>query len=234
MFLLVHSPLVGPSTWSLTADALQARGHSAFVPDLWAHEATAPGDWSAFGRAMAGASSRLPAKTPVHLVAHSGAGPLLPHLSRYLTHEVASYVYVDAGLPRDKASFLDLLEDELPEHAAKMKSDLERGIAYPQWEEEALRSVVPDSHRRRRLVTEIHPQPLKYFQTPIPVPSDWPDAPCGYLQLSPAYQYSAERARQQGWLVTELEAGHFHMLVDPEAVAQAVEQLAERAPRNIV
>jgi hypothetical protein len=59
---------------------------------------------------------------------------------------------------------------------------------------------------------------LDFFSEPIPVSKGWPDASCVYIKLSPAYQYSASQAWEAGWLTYELEAGHFHMLVDPAAV----------------
>ena len=34
LFVLVHSPLVGPATWEPVARELAARGHCALVPSL--------------------------------------------------------------------------------------------------------------------------------------------------------------------------------------------------------
>jgi hypothetical protein len=34
VFMLIHSPLVGPFTWSLVAEELRARGQEMFVPTL--------------------------------------------------------------------------------------------------------------------------------------------------------------------------------------------------------
>ena len=38
---------------------------------------------------------------PVVLVAHSGAGPLLPAIRASIHNPIRAYVFVDAGLPRD-------------------------------------------------------------------------------------------------------------------------------------
>jgi hypothetical protein len=35
----------------------------------------------------------------------------------------------------------------------------------------------------------------------VPVPEDWPDAPCGYLQLSSAWDQQARQAELRGWPV---------------------------------
>ena len=72
---------------------------------------------------------------------------------------------------------------------------------------------------RRQMVAELRPRGLDFFTEPIPVFEGWPDASCIYIKFSPPYGYPAIQARQAGWPTYELEAGHFHMLVDPVAVA---------------
>jgi hypothetical protein len=43
-------------------------------------------------------------------------------------------------------------------------------------------------------------------ETPeAPVPDDWPEAPCGYLQLSTAYDQEARQASLRGWPVAACE-----------------------------
>lgn len=57
----------------------------------------------------------------------------------------------------------------------------------------------------------------------LPLPTDWPDAPCSLLQLSPAYDAAARLARARGWPVLTLDgAGHFAALTDPHRVAGAL------------
>lgn len=54
MFVLVHSPVVGPSTWRWVAGALRSRGQDAVVPNLVSGAlAGSPGE---FARAAAQAS----------------------------------------------------------------------------------------------------------------------------------------------------------------------------------
>lgn len=47
-----------------------------------------------------------------------------------------------------------------------------------------------------------------------------------YLRLSEGYESSAADAERRGWPVRRLVAGHFHMLVDPARVAEAIVDLA--------
>ncbi len=63
---------------------------------------------------------------------------------------------------------------------------------------------------------------------PIPVFAGWPDAPCAYIKFSRGFQSPAEQARQRGWVTYEFDGGHFHMLVDPTAVANALVDFARQ------
>src|SRR5919197_5028072 len=73
VFVLIHSPLVGPTTWSAVAAELEQSGRQAVVPSLvGVADAPAP-QWRHVVDAVRDASS--PIEDPVVLVAHSGAGP---------------------------------------------------------------------------------------------------------------------------------------------------------------
>jgi hypothetical protein len=52
-----------------------------------------------------------------------------------------------------------------------------------------------------------------------------PDIPCGYVLLSEAYLSQLKRAQRAGWPSRRFQAGHFHMLVDPVAVAIGIIEL---------
>ncbi|MGH9246305.1 MAG: alpha/beta hydrolase, partial [Acidimicrobiales bacterium] len=73
-FVLVHSPLVGPFTWTLVADELRARGFLVTVPSL-PEERREP-YWRHHAEAVAVQAER--AARPLVVVGHSGACPLLP------------------------------------------------------------------------------------------------------------------------------------------------------------
>jgi hypothetical protein len=169
---------------------------------------------------------------PLALIAHSGAGLLLPAIREAIDRPIAAYVFVDAGIPEDGKSRLDLLRSEMPEVAEATYSTLLAGGRVPGWTDQSLQTALPDPAHRRTVLMEMYPQSLAYFNEPIPVPEYWPDAPCAYLQLTPIYDMHAERARRNGWAFRRLEGGHFHMLVDPGAVAAAVVELIEECTQS--
>lgn len=222
MFVLVPSPLVGPATWAPVAAVLREHGYDTIVPMLTDQADDPRPTWQQHAEAVAQALAGADAKAPLILAGHSGAGPLLPAIRRQRAHPVAAYLFVDAGIPRDRASRLDLLAAEAPEWAAAFREDLLAGARYPTWTDDDLWELVPDAQQRAAVLTEMRPRPLAFFSEPIPVFAGWPDAPCAYLHFSAAYEVPAAHAQRAGWAYRRIDAGHFHMLVDPAGVAQAM------------
>jgi pimeloyl-ACP methyl ester carboxylesterase len=229
LFVLVHSPLVGSLTWSLVASALRERGNSAVVPLLHDSEGSGDSYWAQHVASVTEALASVPPEQPVVLVGHSGAGPLLPALGRAIPHRITAYLFVDAGLPLDGRSHLSDMAASVPELARQLRTHLAGGGRFPEWREEDLRTIVPDPAMRRRLVADLQPRDLTFFEEPIPGFASGPHAPCAYLQFSAPYEGAAARARQEGWPFRAIAAGHFHMLVEPEEVAAALVDLARAA-----
>ena len=222
MFVLIHSPLVGTLTWSLVADEMRQRGLDVLVPDLEDSSDSKESFWKQHAESVSRALAHVPRETPLTLVAHSGAGPLLPAIRHLLTNAVTAYVFVDAGIPRDGATRLDLMKSEDPKWAEGFQQELTRGDLFPTWSFDDLQEVIPDTSLRLQTVAELRPRGLDFFTEPIPVFDSWPDAPCIYIQFSASYEKPAAQAREAGWQVAELEAGHFHMLVDAKAVTDLI------------
>ncbi len=226
LFVLVHSPLVGPSTWSLVADQLRAQQIDAVVPNLFDSELDQRPYWQQHAGSVAHVLGAFPHDRTLILVGHSGAGPLLPAIRQLLPQTVAGYIFVDAGLPLAGASRLDLLTSESSTFATDLRQHLEAGERFPTWADAELRSVIPNRHHHHQLLAELRPRALPFFAEPIPVFGGWPDAPCAYIQFSAAYDAYAIQARQAKWSVYTIEADHFHMLVAPVVVANLLEAVA--------
>ncbi len=86
--------------------------------------------------------------------------------------------------------------------------------------------LIPDPGLRHDFIQELRPTPIAVYDEPLPVFSGWPDAPCGYVKFSAAYEREALRARRNGWRVLDLPGSHFHMLVEPRKVAGALVDFA--------
>ena len=223
VFVLIHSPLVGPLTWSRVAEHLRQRDREAVVPavlgdDERAHVAY----WQQEVESIRSQLTSVPRDRPLILVGHSGAGALLPAIRTMMPQQVMNYVFVDAGLPHPGQTRLEEIRASAPELAEELQPHLAAGGRFPEWTDEDLRDEIPDDRTRAALLTELQPRALDFFEEPMPLVADWPDAPCSYIQLSPGYSSAAEAARHVGWPVKVFEAGHFHMLVDPAGVTEAL------------
>ncbi len=221
LMILVHSPLVGPFTWSLVAKSLQADGFDVLVPVLIDSGETPPPYWQQHAVCMQQALVSIPPERPLVLVGHSGAGSLLPVLAQAAHRPVTAYLFVDAVLPHPGKTQLE----EMPEELRQL---LAEGTHFPNWRDEDLKEVLPDGRARQQLLAEVQPRPLNFFEEVMPEVSGWPDAPGGYLLFTQGYRPYLEQAQRAGWPSRALSAGHFHLLVDPVAVAATLVELMKQ------
>jgi len=222
VYALIHSPLVGPLTWKLVTEEMRQRGIEVIVPTLVDAPDSEEPYWKQHAESVSQALTQVPQDTPLTLVAHSGTGPLLPVIRESLANPVNAYVFVDAGIPRDGATRLELMKSEDSEWAQQFQEYLESGGRFPNWSFDDLQEIIPDESLRKQMVEEINPRALDFFTEPIPVFEGWPDAPCIYVLFSEPYKRAAVEARGLGWPTYELEAGHFHMLVNAKAVTDLI------------
>ena len=229
-FVLIHSPLVGPYTWQPVAAVLAARGHTVVVPSLV--NGALP-FWSGHTRAIAEAfDSQARGSVPV-LVGHSGAGPLLPAARQAIAGEVAGYIFVDAPMPRDGRSRLDLFGSRA--EADRLRAAASGGVLPPwgaSFDEDTWRGLIPADRARARFRAELRPTPLLVYEEPLTVFTGWPDAPCGYLQLSSAYAAAANEARNLGWDTRTLPGHHLQMIAEPERVAGVIAEISSGFPAH--
>jgi hypothetical protein len=222
-FALLHSPLLGPMTWQAVAGDLARRGHAAVAP-AWPPLSGIAGGF--YGALADGAAALAPSADKLLLVAHSGAGALVPSLADRLGGRVAGVIFADAILPHPGRSWFDTAPAEMRE---RLRAGARMG-ELPAWDEwwppGALERLLPDPGVRQALVAELEPLPLAYFEEKAPA-APLP-APAAYLQLSGAYDDESQVAARSGWPLVRLPLHHLAMLTHPEAVATALESLAAR------
>ena len=224
VFLLVHSPLVGPSTWLPVARELERRGHRSLVPTLTGVADAPPPLWRycvASVRDNVGTSS-----DPIVLVGHSGAGLLLPAIAAACNVITRRLIFVDSALP-ERTGETPVVPDAFLAQivALAVKDRLPPWSSW--WGDGAMRQLVPAATQRNRLTADMPSLPLAYARERIPSPPGWERVPCSYLLLSEAYSGAAAAARLRGWRVEAIAgAQHLHMVVAPEAVTEALLRLA--------
>lgn len=225
VFVLVHSPAVGPSTWRPVAEYLTSAGYHARVPSLLQVGRGEPPYWPRLIGAVREDLAQVPTSTPVTLVAHSNAGVFLPLIAAGLAHRVTASVFVDAALPAVSEAtpvaapeFLGFLQPMV------VNGTLPRWTDW--WDEADLAPLFPDAATRRTVTEEQPSLPMAYFEQYVPVPVGWDSQRCAYLRFSPPYDALATEARERGWRIAHLPGGHLHQLVDPAGTAQHLVELS--------
>jgi hypothetical protein len=220
-FVLVHSPLVGPTSWWPVARELERRGRVAVGPSLIGVAEAAEPQWRYVPAAVRVATSHL--QQPIVLVGHSGAGLLLPVIADALDVEVAGLVFVDSRLP-PPAGRSPLGAPEFIDQLRAMATD---GLL-PTWSRwfglDAMRELVPDERLRADLEAEMPRLPLSYFEVAVPLPDEWcARYPCAYLLLSDPYRESAAEARTYRWPVIEIDGvQHLAIATNPIPVTEVL------------
>ncbi|SRR5665213_1167888 len=117
--VLLHSPLVGPGTWSELAPLLRARGYGVTAPD---YSAVMQGPQPYYEKIISAAAMIRP-KEPVVFVAHSGAGALIPALATKPGGQRSGAIFMDALLPHPGRAWFDTVSDTLKAHLRNVARD---------------------------------------------------------------------------------------------------------------
>lgn len=220
--LLVHSPLVGPSSWRPLADVARDRGIDAVRPDLTGvAEAVSP-QWQHLVdvavRSAVGPSG-------VVVVGHSGAGAVLPAIGERLGRRSRALVFVDAVVPpvegehRSSPGFLEFIDDKA------VDGRLPRWLDW--WPAETVNELVTSPADREELRADMPRLHRSFYDDPVPVPPDWAGGPCAYLELSAAYDEEYDQAGELRWPRTSIDGTHLSIFSDPSGVLDAIETLLE-------
>jgi pimeloyl-ACP methyl ester carboxylesterase len=219
--VLIHSPLVGPGTWRRLAPELSTRGWQAVVPDL---RKVMRGDGPFYPKladAIADQVLRARSTAPVTLLAHSGAGAIVP-LAAAAIAAVERTIFLDAILPHPRRSWREAVPPSLWQQLAARERD---GVLPPWlewWPKTAIESLFRDSSDLEAFKSELDPVPLAYFEERAPDLQIPAGIDCFYVQTSRAYAAEAEIAKSLGWSTRTMALNHLAMLTHPEQVTQAV------------
>jgi hypothetical protein len=220
--LLVHSPLVGPSCWRAVADLAREAGSEVAIPDLTGVATAPPPRWRWFADAAAEAARPLPA--PVDVVAHSGAGAMLPAIALRLGARRGAMAFVDAVVPPARGRHVTP-PGRRAELDAMTGADGRLPSWFDWWPPEVVEELVPDPAVRAELAAEAPRVPRALYDETVPVPPGWTTWPAVYLQLGEPYDEDAAIARDLGWPVARYDADHLAIRTDAVAVTAALDAL---------
>lgn len=216
---LLPSPLLGPAAWQAVGELLAFRG--------WA-VATLPafGRISSYRDVLDTWERALPADDDYVLVPHSNAGLYVAALGE--RRRVLGHVFVDAGLP-PAAGAVPLAEP--PHYRSLVGLADEHGVLPPWtgwWDEATLEGLFPDAGTRADVEAEQVRLPLSYFADRMPVAAGWADLPSAYLAFGNTSARERRAAEERDWPLRTLPGGHLLMLLEPELVASALEDVLDQ------
>ena len=153
----------------------------------------------------------------VVLVGHSYGGMVISGVANRVPHRIRQLVYMDAIVPEDGESVMDLAGDAI-------NSMAEAGAAgAPPWQ------LVPLWVKPGKLPPVDVPQSLLTFTEPIVL--DNPEAesiPASFILTveagkdSDSFDFFADRARERQWEVVVMEGGHNPQWFQPEALVEVL------------
>ena len=221
--VLVHSPLVGPSSWRPFSNVACARGFDVVRPDLTGVVDAERPQWRYIVDTAVDSTSD---RKELVVVGHSGAGAFLPAICQRLEDRLRAVVFVDAivppaaGVNHTSEQYLSFLDDKTIDGRLLPWLDW--------WPPEVVGVLVGSSEQLAELRSDMPRLHRSFYDPPIPVPDDWSSGPCAYLQLSRAYGEESRMANELGWPTSVLDGSHLSIFTDPSAVLAAVEDLVNR------
>jgi pimeloyl-ACP methyl ester carboxylesterase len=235
VFVLVHPAWHGGWCWKKLVPLLRARGHDVFTPTL-----TGLGDRSHLARPDVGLDVHVSDVvalltyedlTNVVLVGHSSSGAVITGAADRSPERLAHVVYLDAFVPSDGQSVLDLLAFErrqILEQLAKAEGHgwLLPRFAPPPWET-IVRDLwgVTDAGDVRWMLDRLVPTPLGHFTDPVKRTNPAAEKlPRTYVRCpgfpSATFDRHADMARRTAhWQFRELPTSHHPAITAPERLA---------------
>lgn len=231
-FLIAHGAWSAAWAWKKMRPLLQARGHDLHIPTY-----TGLGERAHLASREIGLETHIADVLgtmeyedlrDVVLVGHSYGGMVATGVADRARARVRRLVYLDAFVPRDGQSLLDLLPPDLRERMREAAKTTGEGWRVPpnpvpsDTSEADLAWLMP-----RRVM-----QPLRAFEEPLRLTGPEGGVPRTYIyctRIAPGDVFGpfAERARREaGWEYLEIDASHSPNVTAPETLATRLDKLA--------
>jgi pimeloyl-ACP methyl ester carboxylesterase len=235
-FVLVHGAWHGGWCWRKLTPLLRAAGHEVYTPTL-----TGLGERAHLGNPEVRLATHVQDVvsvleyedlTEVVLVGHSYGGMVIAGVAHAVPERLAHLVYLDAFVPEDGQSMLDLGPPERRESMTRRVREEGDGWQLPSLQpvpwEQFVRDVylVRDEAEVAWLAARLGPHPFKTITDPVrarnPVAAAIPRTYVRCLQYpNPAFDHFAAQAQQPGsdWRYHALPTSHDAMVTMPRELA---------------
>ncbi len=235
-FVIVHGGFGGGWEWTPVAGLLRHAGHDVITPTLTGmgeREHLGPEVGTATHVADVVAVLEYEELHGVVLCGASYGGIPVTGAADRAHHRVAQVVYVDALVPRDGQSALDLLPEAFGDMVRTAAND--RGHGWLPIPPELLppAGLIPEEERAR-YIRRLRPHPVATFTEPIHLQGAIEHLPRAFVRCTGGGGLDddpiapmAARAQAERWAYRELAAPHDPHLFDPVGTATVLQELAD-------
>jgi pimeloyl-ACP methyl ester carboxylesterase len=235
-FVLVHGALGGGWQWGSVARRLTEHGHEVYRPTLTglgerSHLLTPEVDLETHIQDVLGLL-HWEDLDQVFLCGHSYGGVVITGLADRMPERLARLVYIDALVPNDGQSAMDLVGPAFADGARQPARERGEGWRVPHDVMPKLTGVAPavaDWYAAR-----LTDQPLRALEQPVRLAGHGSAIPRTYIRCSRepergTMQPFGERAQAEGWDYHLLRTDHDAEIIDPDALAALLNDVATDA-----
>jgi pimeloyl-ACP methyl ester carboxylesterase len=229
-FVLVHGAWQSAGTWDRLTPLLEKRGHRVIAPVLsgLGTDQTRLSPEITLAQHVRDVSMPLSkVQEKAVLVGHSYAGMIISGVVEALPSQVQALVYLDAFIPEDGQSVLDLLPPETGAYFRQVAREHGDGWRLPGGEAQLDLWGLKAGEARDFVRARLCDFSLRCFEEPLPLPANRKATlPAVYVTCvaetypaRPFFEPFAQQARALGWHVVGLKTGHDCHVELPQDVA---------------
>jgi len=213
--ILVHSPLVGPSSLRPTAQVLEQYGWKCQVAEPSGTNTSFPA-WAEWPNRLL---ESLTTANNVIVIGHSAGSLLAAWLAGRLNAN--GIICLDAVIPPNNGRtvpaepwFYDFVHS-LPQDGGLLP------IWTDWWDRDLFEGAPVDEMFKMLFTSELPRIHIDWFDDEFEM-TDWSNCARGYILTSSIFDEQATRAKSEGWPVRVIEGTHLHPALAPEETASAI------------
>jgi pimeloyl-ACP methyl ester carboxylesterase len=227
-FVLVHGAFQGGWVWHPVASLLRSEGHVVFTPTLTGsgereHLLDPSIDLNTYIRDVTNLIY-FEALNQVILVGHSYAGVVITGVANKLQTRISHLVYVDAMVPEDGKSVVDIAG---PEFSQMLEKHVSGDLVRP-WPPEVF--GVHCEEDKRWFSLRLSAFPLRAFNTVFREHTPNQSVRRSYIHCTVHRNLFIKRiaaeCRLKGWDYKEIETGHSPMVSAPDQLAELLHRIS--------
>jgi pimeloyl-ACP methyl ester carboxylesterase len=226
-YVLVHGAWHGGWCWDRVAPFLRDAGHDVHAPTLTglserAHLLSPAVGLDTHAEDVVRLLDTLDLRDVV-LVGHSYAGQIVTAVADRRPERIGRRVYLDAFVGSDGEAARDLLPETVAHHWAESAAQAGFGWLVPVRKLSVL--GVTEQADLDWLGPKLTPHPWKTYTDVLRLTGAGDAVPAAFVECVSwmrVFKGHAERARERGWPVHELDTGHEAMVTAPKALADVL------------